>query len=263
MNAEYFWFLVGYAAFVDTIAISVDGIPRKYPRSTARYGRNLPIGSGASNYARSQQITCCLTGNPVEVRHGRFHRRRVGVPKYCVILRSEHAPITLSSALATLNAIFRNGYRATVSRFELTFDTHFPLRFVARHAICRLRMRKRRTSLYFGTSRSSRQVRVYRKASAVVRIEFVLRRDLLRAHGIKSLVSIPRVTQLDLLDWFRLREVRHGYAVPGCRSGTECPTISMRKLRRFCVRNQLSFSWWTRQCPEERLLSRMLARFIW
>lgn len=263
MTSIFFNFLLAYAAFVDTLEVSIHGERRRKHLPTVRLGRNSAIGSSRSNYARSQRGTCCLTGNPFEWRYGPFGRNAHRVPPYRIILRSETSPLTHWSVRSVLDALFQPGYRAVVSKCEVTFDTRIPLPFLLQHACCALTVRKFESSACFGSPRSTKRVRVYLKAPSVIRLEFVLRRGVLRSSKINSLESLSKVTQLGLFDWFPIRELRDRSAIgdgsvpPGQRAA------SMRKLRRFCAVKKLALQNLTKQCPEERALRRMLDRFVW
>ena len=263
MTSIFFNFLLAYAAFVDTLEVSIHGERRRKHLPTVRLGRNSAIGSSRSNYSRSQRGTCCLTGNPFEWRYGPFGRNAHRVPPHRLILRSEAAPLTRWSVFRVLDALFQPGYRAVVSKCEVTFDTRIPLPFLLQHACCALTVRKFESSGCFGSPRSTWQVRLYKKTASVVRLEFVLRRGRLRASKINSLESLRKVTQLGLFDWFPIRELRDRSAVG---DGSVPPVLrkaSMRKLRRFCAVEGLVFQNLTKQCPEERALRRMLGRFVW
>lgn len=263
MTTNYFRLLVADASFVDTLVLSIRGARKKRTGYKVRLGRNVPIASHSSNYARTQHGHCCLTGNPLEVRYGRIRPSRKRVPPFSVVIRSEVTPVTLESAVASVEALFRKGYRATISRFELTFDTHIPLRFIARHAVCRLRMRNWRGSLYFGSARSDWQIRVYQKAPGITRVEWVLRRGFLQSFGINSLQKIKDAAQLPIFGSFALREFRQGGATRLRHRGLVTGPVRMRRFRKFCSKHSLSFRYWTATCPEERLLRRMLSRFVW
>lgn len=264
MISIFFNFLLAYAAFVDTLEVSIHGERRRKHLPTVRLGRNSAIGSSRSNYARSQRGTCCLTGNPFEWRYGPFGRNAHRVPPHRIILRSETSPLTRWSVRSVLDALFRPGYRAVVSKCEITFDTRIPLRFLLEHTCCLLtRRRLSATSFRFGSPRSAWQVRVYKKAPGIVRLECVLRRAALRANNINSIESLGTVPGLALFDWFPIRELRDRSATGEGSVPAELRTASMRKLRRFCRRNGLAFQSLTKQCPEERTLRRMLGRFVW
>jgi hypothetical protein len=246
----FFDFLVAYAAFVDTLEVSVHGERREKPLSTVRLGQNAAVGSSRSNYARSQRGTCCLTGNPFEHRYGPFGRNKHRVPPHRIILRSETSPLTGSAVRTVLDALFKTGYRAVLSKCEVTFDTRIPLPFLLQHACSALTVRKFESSICFGSPRSTW-------------LEFVLHRGLLRASNINSLESLSAVIQLGLFDWFPIRELRDRSAVGEGSVPAELRKAPMRKLRRFCRRNGLAFQNLTKQCPEERTLRRMLSRFVW
>ena len=264
MTSIFFNFLLAYAAFVDTLEVSIHGERRRKHLPTVRLGRNSAIGSSRSNYARSQRGTCCLTGNPFEWRYGPFGRNAHRVPPHRIILRSETSPLTRWSVRSVLDALFQPGYRAVVSKCEITFDTRIPLRFLLEHTCCLLtRRRLSASSVRFGSPSSAWQVRVYEKAPSVVRLEFVLRRGALRANNINSVESLGTVPELALFDWFPIRELRDRSATGEGSVPAELRTASMRKLRRFCRRNGLAFQDLTKQCPEERTLRRMLGRFVW
>jgi hypothetical protein len=183
VRRTFFPFLVGYASFVDTLALSVQGVRRKRPHHAVIMGRNNAIGSSKSNYARSQRGICCVSGNPFELRYGRFRPSRRAVPENRLILRSEVTPLTDQSVTRILEALFCRGYEARVSQLELTFDTQTTVRFVARHALWLRSVRESGGTIYFGTPRAKWQIRVYKKAPGVVRTEFILRRSLLRGCG--------------------------------------------------------------------------------
>ena len=263
MISIFFDFLVAYAAFVDTLEVSIHGERREKPLSTVRLGQNAAVGSSRSNYARSQRGTCCLTGNPFEHRYGPFGRNKHRVPPHRIILRSETSPLTGSAVRTVLDALFKTGYRAVLSKCEVTFDTRIPLPFLLQHACSALTVRKFESSICFGSPRSTWRVRVYQKAPSVVRLEFVLHRGLLRASNINSLESLSAVIQLGLFDWFPIRELRDRSAVGEGSVPAELRKAPMRKLRRFCRRNGLAFQNLTKQCPEERTFRRMLGRFVW
>lgn len=89
MTSIFFDFLLAYAAFIDTLEISVYGERAKRPLSNIRLAKNSAVGSSRSNYARSQRGTCCLTGNPFEWRYGPFGPNRRRVPPHRIILRGE------------------------------------------------------------------------------------------------------------------------------------------------------------------------------
>ena len=264
MTTITFDFLLAYAAFVDTLEVSVHGEPREKPLPTARLGLDSPIGSSSSNYARSQRGTCCTTGNPIEHRYGPFGRNKYRVPPHRVILRSESSPLTAGSVRRVLDALFKSGYRAVVSKCEVTFDTRIPLQFLLEHASCLLsRKRFSESSFRFGSPRSGWQVRIYQKTPSIVRLEFVLRRGALHAHGIDSVESLSKVPTLGLLEWFPVRELRDRSATGHGFVPLKLRAASMLKVRRFCSRNGLAFQNLTKQCPEERALRRMLRRFMW
>jgi len=260
----FFGYLVAYAPFVDTLEISVYGDRRRKTLPNVRSGLDSPIGSSRSNYARSQRCTCCVTGNPIEHRYGPFGRNKHRVPPHRIILRSETVPLTVWSVLSVLNALFKAGYRAVVSKCEITFDTRIPVRFLLNHTCClRTRRRFSESSVRFGSPGSGWQVRIYQKAPSVVRLEFVLRREALRAHGIDSVESVGKVPTLDLFEWFSIRELRDRCATGGGSVPADLRRAPMRKLKRFCTRSGLAFKNLTKQCPEERALRRMLGRFVW
>jgi hypothetical protein len=162
-----------------------------------------------------------------------------------------------------LDALFLSGYKAVVSKCEVTFHTHIPVTFLLKRACSRLTMKRFESWICFGSPRSSWQVRVYQKAESVVRLEFVIRRTLLRASKINTIASLTKVRDLGLFDWFPIRELRDSCAAGGGSIPPGWRGSSMRKLMRFCTNRGLTFQNLTKQCPEERALRRMLARFIW
>jgi hypothetical protein len=261
VKRNFFPVLVGYASFVDTLALSVQGVRRKRFQHTVRMGRNCPIGSGKSNYARSQRGVCCVSGNPFELRYGRFRPNRRAVPDNRLILRSEVTPLTDQSVTRILEALFCRGYEARASQLELTFDTQTTVKFVAQHALWLRSVRKFGSTIYFGSPRAKWQIRVYEKAPGIVRTEFILRRPLLRDCGIESLDSVGKLAQMDVFAKFALCELRDKPTFPGVQ-GTP-GRRSIRDLYTVCARKRLSFFWWTKICPEERGLRRMLGRLIW
>ena len=264
MTSIFFSYLVSYAAFADTVEISVHGNRRRKALRCVRLGPDSPIGSSRSNYARSRRGICCATGNPFEHRYGRFGRNKNRVPPHRLILRSETSPLTASCVRRVLGALFKAGYRAVVSKCEVTFDTRIPLSFLLMHQ-CSLLVRRQLspTSFGFGSPNSAWRVRAYEKAPSIIRLEFVLRRGALRAYGIDSVESLSNVPALRLFEWFPIRELRDRSATGQGSVPIERRTASMQKLRRYCRRNGLAFQNLTKQCPEERLLRRMLSSFQW
>jgi|KBSMisStandDraft_5_1062788.scaffolds.fasta_scaffold58254_1 hypothetical protein len=246
--------LIDYAAFVDTIVLSVFGVRRRRPSFTVRLGQNLPIGGAKSAYARLQQGICIATGNPFALRYGRFHSKFA--PPFRLTLRSEEVALTRCGIERVLNAQFRKGTRHQVSVIETTLDTSIPLDFFRQHAWYRLKRAQDGPTLYMFSPTSNWQVRAYAKTNSTTRLEFVLRRGFLRAKGIEHTGEVATLRAMPLFEGFPLRELRS-------RVRAFNPSSPIYKTVSECRQKGWRAQDFVRASPEERLMRMMLERLVW
>ena len=154
-------------------------------------------------YARLLPGHCQLTGNPFELKYGRLHSY-ANVPPFRLSVRSDNAPLSGAGLNAIADSLFRSGFHSQVSQLEFTFDvTGFSYSFFHEHVLTTARSvtevgKEGRKTLYVGRPRSPWQLRIYQKTDSLMRVEFVLRRAWLRAHGIEEIDDLPRLRNVDV-----------------------------------------------------------------
>ena len=199
--------------FVDVTLISVFGNIRSKMGPAAANLRSFAIWSLEGLYARAISAIHSHTGNPLQLRYGptRWFRR---VPSARLQLRSEERPLTMAECESVLDAVMEPGYRILVSFVELTWDIHdididdaFRYAFTTARRFRELKDEYGWKTKYLGSPTSPWQVRMYQKAADVLRIELVLRRSFLKAHGIESLADVERLRSMDLSKKLRFREL--------------------------------------------------------
>jgi hypothetical protein len=194
--------LVGTSAFIDRVDISILGHRRLRPKHPIQVIQNLPIGGPGRLYSRSLHAVCVFGKNPVESRYG---RRRRYLPPLRMTLRSEHTPLTSAQVATAQDCLARRGYRSYLTSLEVTADIYSrgPQEILnhllpGRRSLREWTDERGRRSLYLGRPSSSWQLRIYEKTGAIVRIEFVLRRNFLRASGVRQLADVLAVGRLGL-----------------------------------------------------------------
>jgi hypothetical protein len=199
-----FLHLAGKAAFLDKVEFALWGVRRARISPTVVVKPSIAIGGANRPYARSLHGKCRATDNPFELRYGRIQ----SWPKLSplrLIGRSNSVVLTGSQMTLIAQSLLRQGFRAQVQLVELTFDTqeipipYFRLHFLTR---CRnfhdLRDDRGRETIYIGSRRSPWQLRIYQKTSGIVRLEYILRREFLVAHGIRYSEDLLQLRTLNL-----------------------------------------------------------------
>jgi hypothetical protein len=195
--------LVNRSAFMDKVVISVRGDRRERDPLTLQLGENRAIGGKKRMYARQIPGTCRLSGNPFDLKYGRLHPYP-NVPPFRLTVRSDAMPLSAAQVSTILNGLFRRGFRSQVSLAEFTFDTtELSPEFFREHLLTTAHSVKEvgkegSKTLYAGGPRSLWQLRIYRKADSLMRVEFVLRRGYLQAHGIQRIDDLLRLRGLDV-----------------------------------------------------------------
>ncbi len=201
------------AAFIDRVELSVYGLRRLRSTTSVSLIRDFPIGGPERLYARAVDGVCAVTRNPFQQRYGvmRWPRR---VPPVRLIFRSERTPLSCAEVSLVLGSLMRQGFHASLSKAELTFDlTEASVDFFARHILTtarrfrRLRDEHGWETYYVGGPLSPWQARVYQKTAATVRLEFVFRRPFLRKRGIRLPHELVLLRVLDLGRLVQLREL--------------------------------------------------------
>src|SRR5579864_2506584 len=129
-NAEVYEGLVNYAAFVDKIVVDVKGTRRAKPKMQLVTGKSRAIGGPDSFYARCVDGRT-LGGNPFQLGYGPMRPYKHVAP-FKSTFRAGRRPLLCSDTLLCLDNLFRRGYKASVSRVELTFDVEIPYNDLAR-----------------------------------------------------------------------------------------------------------------------------------
>jgi hypothetical protein len=204
--------IVDRRAFFDKIVLSVWGKKRDLPENIRKIV-NLPIGGADRNYARAERGVLTTSGNPYEMRYGPM-RLQSTLPPIMLTLRSERRPTTVRSTVVAIESLCEEVSKATVSQVELTFDLSGVsvewLRnrvFTRARRFRRLRDQDGRRTLYIGGRQTPWQVRIYDKASDVVRLEFILRRQFLRRLGINNPADLRRLRDANLTRLIRIRRL--------------------------------------------------------
>jgi hypothetical protein len=201
-----FLHVVNHAAFADKLVINIwSGRRRKDPPSDVKTKPSRAIGGWPGRlYARSLPLFFPKTGNEGDLRYGKlkpFSR----VPTYQMVLRSVATPLDEAEVKRALAGLFVAGCQTTISQVEMTFDTvGTSIRFLQNGVLTRarrfrlLRDALGNETLYIGGPRSTWQLRIYQKTPEIVRIEFILRRQLLRDQGIFTYEDVNLLGSLDL-----------------------------------------------------------------
>lgn len=219
---KHFGYLVGHAAFLHKIVFSIDG-----EGNTPILGVTEAILSGPkSTYGRKAKGVNPLSGNGWELRYGRVKKYK-NVPEMQLTIRSDACPVTCAEALMLVAHTCRRVSRIQVSSLELTFDLlgEEPTKLMNRVFTSSRRpadIREFKGTWYIGSPMSAWEVRIYQKAPAVCRLEFILRRSFLQKVGINDPVEILGLRHFDLSRVLSLRrldsralEAKLGSITPG------------------------------------------------
>jgi len=211
VSEKVFPYLLNKAAFVDTIVMSVwtEGKPilgqllDEKPKGILKPG---------ASYARLVKGKSSLTGNPVRILYGKVSRFP-RVPPCRVTMWSEEVPLTGAQVNETMRLLLPAATRIQPTLVELTFDlTKVSVNYLHQHMIHGAlqwyewtdRFGRTRT-VYIGAPTSSWQIRIYEKNERVVRLELILRRNLLPDNGIQQPDNIVKLRSLELQKLFSLR----------------------------------------------------------
>jgi hypothetical protein len=201
------------AAFIDRMDLSVwtEGKPVLDQLLEAK---SIGVLSSKSLYARSLSGKTPITGNPVEILYGKASRFP-NVPPCRVIMRSEEVPLTGAQVNETMRLLFPAATRIQPVQAELTFDfkKRVSVLYLYRHMIHGARRVVElsdiwgRKTVYLGSSKSPWQIRIYDKARAkgIVRLELILRRNLLFGYGIRQPDTVVMLRSMELKSMFSLR----------------------------------------------------------
>jgi hypothetical protein len=207
-----FPYLVNTTAFLDKVEFGLWGTRRARILSDISVQRSIAIAGTNRPYARSLHGVCQPTDNPFELRYGRL-QPWPNLPPMRLIGRSDALPLTGSQMALIANAFLRQGYRAEVFLVEATFDVkNISIPYFRSHLMTRsrtfheLRDHRGRETLYIGSRRSPSQARIYQKTDEIVRVEYVLKRSFLLAHGIRWPDDLLRVGTLNFANLARFPE---------------------------------------------------------
>jgi hypothetical protein len=204
--------LVNKVAFLDKVELSLWGVRRRRILPTVIVKPSIAIAGPNRPYGRSLHGTCRPTGNPFELRYGRI-QPWPKLPPLRLIGRSNSVPLTGSQIALIAQSLVRQGFSAQIRLVELTFDTQeIPIRqlrfdlFTRSRSFHELRDSRGRETFYVGSRRSPWQLRIYQKTSEIVRLEYILKRPFLLAHGIQRPEDLLQLRKLNLNSLATFRE---------------------------------------------------------
>jgi hypothetical protein len=204
--------LLNTAAFCDKVEIAVRGTRRATVLGHIAQGKNQAIGGSGKAYARCIPGRNIPTGNRMQFKYG-VMLPYGNISPFVVTLWAGRLPVTCADVMLVINGFLRQGYRASVSRLELTFDTKgIPLDWFTSELCTTARIFREvegrfGTTIYAGGVRSEWQLKIYRKGHDIGRIEFTLRSAFLRRHGIVRPEEISLLRKIWLWDHVSFREV--------------------------------------------------------
>jgi hypothetical protein len=212
-DKRMFQHCINRAAFIDRLVVSV-WTERKPVLGQLLEAKSIGILSGKSRYARSLSGKTPLTGNPIEILYGKVSRFP-RVPPYQVVMQSEEVPWTGAQVNETMRLLFPAATRIQPVLAELTFDfkKRASVLYLYRHMIHGARRVEElsdiagNTTVYIGSPKSPWEIRIYDKAKAkgVVRLELILRRNLLFGYGIRQPDTVVTLRSMKLKSMFSLR----------------------------------------------------------
>lgn len=211
--------LVDERSTIDKIAINVDGKLNETFRENELVNVNpKSIYRPGGQYAGCIYADSRLTRNPVSIHHGRMVRFK-NVPPLRFTMQSEHTPLTAAQIYLLTWRCTCEAPELTVSSLELTFDfTGTSIEKVRRqlihraHRVIILTDERGWQTIYVGSPRSAWQVRIYRKTSTVVRLEFILRRGFLSRHGINRPEDVLLLRRIKIWELLSIRRFSRSWA---------------------------------------------------
>jgi hypothetical protein len=277
--------LVNRAAHFDRIAVNLSGQMSNWQEFKGDVlvhniflGENVAIGGEKRPYARMQ---VAQSSDGVEIRF-KYARQLYYVPPCRLLLRSVRTPIRACHVEEAICGFMdASNYSACISEVELTFDIRCSsIELVSRQVATRMTRYRLmedesgRKTFYFGGPRSYSQLRIYQKATQVVRIEVILRLPFLRARKIKIISDVAALRNFDLGAVVRLRVYRKDAfsrvtkryeGQPEYRARAFPALIRfhpVRSIEREFRRRGWSPHLFLRQSPLQRQLQKMLRRLV-
>ncbi len=276
-NDGVFEHFINNAGFLDKVEVAVWGRRRKRPSPLILGAKNFAIGGPLSFYARCMRRRHGASGNRAQVKYGRM-RQFKNLRPFVVTMWSGESPLTCADVALFLDGFFRRGHKAVVSRVELTFDTSgIPLWRFGRDLCCRARVTEHwgkngKVTLYVGGANSPLQLRIYEKSDSIVRVEFILRSQMLRKLHVYKLQDLLLLKRADIWKHVGFHEVVHteGHLLPArvrepwIKNGLRLPpampaSIVERELRAARINPDR----WVVRSDRELLLRKMQRRLIW
>jgi hypothetical protein len=271
--------LADKSAFIDKAVLGIWGHRRERVPPAVELAQSRAIGGSTRMYARLLPGQSQLTGNPFELKYGRLHPYR-NVPPFRLSLRSDIVPLSAAGVSSTIDSLFRRGFHCQISQVEFTFDVtgySFPFfrehLLTAAHSVTEVGMQDRRT-LYAGGPRSPSQLRIYQKTDSLMRLEFVLRRAWLHAHGIEQLDDLLLLRDLDVWASASFPEFREERLASVLNRMPSCwgKNILLQQPRRPSLRFLAGVLRWRcgvnpapllRHSQADHLLRRMQRKLLW
>ena len=269
--------LVDEAAILDKVAIAVWGSRRtRCPLLLKKLG-NVAIGGNRSFYARCERFQHSVSGNSGQLVYGRM-RPFENLPPYVLTMWAGGSPLTCADVLRVLDGFFRRGYRAIVSRVELTFDTalfsqwHFDRELCCRANVSEFNNGRGERTVYVGGTKGPWQGRIYQKTTSIARVEFILRKQFLRQHGIRTPQDLLLLKAVDLWKLVGFHTVIEGedHALPprirkpwAARGLLLSPVIPAPIIEDILRDAHVDPRPWIARSKREILLRGMQERLIW
>jgi hypothetical protein len=241
---------------------------------------NVGILTPKSLYARCLSGKTPLTGNPVRLLYARVSRLP-RVPPVCLFMRSEEVPLTGAQVNETVRLLFPSTARVQPVVAEMTFDvTGVPVWQIHQRLVYRARqytelmdVRGKKT-VYIGSAKSAWQLRIYDRAPDVVRLELILRRQLLSGLGIRQpdtllalrLLAIERMFSIRNLFRTRVAAITNNWDDPYWTNLVSDWQDDGRPLQGLCRMLAVTTDGMDRVFPRSRLgytLEQMQGNLIW
>jgi hypothetical protein len=273
-----FPFVWNQAAFIDVVTVNVSGTRRTRSDGQILNRQNLAIGGVGRYYGRCIRGCDAVTGNDLQLKYSPL-RNYTNLSPFVLTVWAGRGPVTCANVLLVLDSFMRRGYKATISKVELTFDTsEIPLYWFTRDLCTRAQIREEfnerdgTSTLYAGGTRSPWELRIYKKTS-VVRVEFILRSGFFRRQRIRTPEDLLRLRKANLWRCVSFREVdqSNGDKLParikipwtwlghGLPPADLPPSVLLKTLRKVRVDPKPFIV----KSPREVLLRRMLKNLIW
>jgi hypothetical protein len=271
--------LADKSAFIDKAVLSVWGHRRERVPPAVELAQSRAIGGSTRMYARLLPGHCQLTGNPFELKYGRL-QTYPNVPPFRLSLRSDVVPLSAAGVSSTIDSLFRLGFHCQISQVEFTFDvTGYSFPFFREHLLTTAHSvtevgKPDRMTLYAGGPRSPWQLRIYQKTDSLMRVEFILRRAWLHAHGIEQLDDLLLLMDLDVWASASFPEFREQRLASALHRMPSCwgKNILLQQPRRPSLRFLAGVLRWRcgvnpapllRHSQADHLLRRMQRKLLW